>query len=67
MKMTPMKWFYSFLKKYRRKMALGLVFVTCVAVLAVVNPYISGIIVDNVIKGGGIRSAAKAFDLPWSA
>jgi ATP-binding cassette subfamily B multidrug efflux pump len=50
--MTPMKWFYSFLKKYRRKMALGLVFVTCVAVLAVVNPYISGIIVDNVIKGG---------------
>ena len=29
-----------------------MVFVTCVAVLAVVNPYISGIIVDNVIKGG---------------
>ena len=50
MKMTPMKWFYSFLKKYRRKMALGLVFVTCVAVLAVVNPYLSLILISMCIR-----------------
>jgi ATP-binding cassette subfamily B protein len=50
--MTPMKWFYSFLKKYRGRMALGLLLVTIVAALSIVNPYISGAIVDDVIKGG---------------
>lgn len=53
--MTPVKWVYSFLKKYRVKMALGLLMTTGIAVLTIVNPYISGIIVDDVI-GAGNRS-----------
>lgn len=50
--MTPMKWFYSFLKKYRGLMVLGLFLTTVIAVLSIVNPYIAGQIVDRVITGG---------------
>lgn len=50
--MTPMKWFFSFLKKYRGKMILGICMTTAVSVLSVVNPYLSGQIVDRVIQGG---------------
>ncbi len=47
--MTPLKWFYSFLKKYRARLCLGLLLTTCIAGLSIVNPYISGIIVDDVV------------------
>lgn len=50
--MTAMKWFFSFLKKYRIKIILALLLVTCTSALTIVNPYISGIIVDDVIEGG---------------
>lgn len=50
--MTPMKWFFGFLKKYRKQMIFGLVLTTFITALTIVNPYISGIIVDDVIKGG---------------
>lgn len=50
--MTPFKWVYSFLKKYRGKMVLGLVFTTFIALLTIVYPVISGIIVDDVIGAG---------------
>lgn len=50
--MTPMQWFYSFLRKYRWKMIAGLVLVTILAVASLVAPYISGMIVDDVVKGG---------------
>ena len=46
--MTPMKWFFSFLKKYRGLMIIGILLTTAVSVLSVVNPYISGQIVDPV-------------------
>ena len=49
--MTPMKWFFSFLKKYRGLMIVGILLTTAVSVLSVVNPYISGQIVDQVISG----------------
>ena len=45
--MTPMKWFFSFLKKYRGLMIIGILLTTAVSVLSVVNPYISGQIVDQ--------------------
>lgn len=48
--MTPMKWFFSFLKKYRGLMCLGLLMTTVIALLSIVNPYISGQIVDQVIQ-----------------
>lgn len=50
--MTPMKWFYSFLKKYSGLICLGLVMTTAIAALSIVNPYISGVIVDEVIQAG---------------
>ncbi len=57
--MTPMKWFYSFLKKYRKLMVLGLALTTVVAALSIVNPYIAGIIVDDVIKDGNYSILPK--------
>ena len=50
--MTPIKWVYSFLKKYKGKMIAGLVMTTGIALLTIVNPYISGVIVDEVIGAG---------------
>lgn len=51
-RMTPVKWVYSFLKKYKMKMAAGLLMTTGIAALNIVSPYISGIIVDDVIGNG---------------
>ncbi|MCH5274724.1 MAG: ABC transporter ATP-binding protein [Lachnospiraceae bacterium] len=50
--MTPMKWFFSFMKKYRKLIILGLFLTVLISTLNIVNPYISGIIVDNVIRDG---------------
>ena len=50
--MTPMKWFYSFLKKHNRSMFFGLVLVTVISILAIVKPIVSGSIVDDVITAG---------------
>lgn len=50
--MTPMKWFYSFLRKYRFRMAAGLFLVTILAAAALAGPYVSKLIVDDVINGG---------------
>ncbi|HKL80355.1 MAG TPA: ABC transporter ATP-binding protein [Mobilitalea sp.] len=49
--MTAMQWFFSFLKKYRARMIFAMVLVTITCVVAIVNPQISGIVVDEVIKG----------------
>ena len=50
--MTPLKWFSGFLKKYRLAIVTGLVLMTVIVACAIVNPYISGMIVDDVIQGG---------------
>lgn len=50
--MTPMKWFFTFLKKYKGKLVLGLIMTTVIAALSIVNPFISGIIVDDVVQAG---------------
>lgn len=50
--MTSMKWFLTFLKKYRGKIVLGLIMTTAIAALSIVNPYLSGIIVDDVVQAG---------------
>lgn len=47
-----MKWFWGFLRKYRFKLLLGLLMTTVISILAIVNPYVSGLIVDDVIQGG---------------
>lgn len=56
--MTPMKWFWGFLRKYRFRLLGGLILTTFISVLAIVNPYVSGMIVDDVIQGG-------QYDLLW--
>ncbi len=50
--MSAFKWFWGFLKKYRLLLCVGLLMTTAISVLAIVNPYVSGMIVDDVITGG---------------
>lgn len=57
--MRAMKWFLSFLKKYKWPMVLGLLLTTIISILAIVNPYISGMIVDEVITGGKLSLLPK--------
>lgn len=57
--MTPMKWFLTFLKKYRWLIVFGLFLTTILSILAIVNPYISGLIVDEVINGGNLSLLPK--------
>ncbi len=52
--MTPIKWFWGFLKKYCVLLCIGLVMTTAISVLSIVNPYISRRIVDDVIRGGAL-------------
>jgi ATP-binding cassette subfamily B multidrug efflux pump len=53
--MTAMQWFYSFLKKYRARMIFALFLATITSLIAIVNPYISGIIVDDIITAGNYK------------
>ncbi len=48
--MTPMKWFYGFLREYKWRMTAGMALVTVLVAAALTNPYISGLIVDEVVK-----------------
>lgn len=50
--MKEFKWIWGFLKKYRRIFFTGLTLVMALTFLSMVNPYIQGMIVDRVIKGG---------------
>lgn len=50
--MAAMNWFFSFLKKYRARLIFAMFLVTIVSTIAIVNPQIAGIVVDDVIKGG---------------
>lgn len=50
--LTPMGWFYSYLKKYRGRLLIALILVTITSVLAIVNPKIAGFIVDDIIGDG---------------
>ena len=57
--MAAFKWFLSFLKKYKWMMLFGIFLTTVISVLAIVNPYISGLIVDDVITGGNYSLLPK--------
>ena len=45
-----LKWIWSYIRKYRLPMIIGLIFSVIVASFAIINPLISGSIVDNVIN-----------------
>lgn len=49
--MGYIRWFLSFLKKYRVRMIVGLILVFFTSMLVLINPQISGMIVDEVIEG----------------
>lgn len=49
--MGYIRWFLSFLKKYRVRMIVGLILVFITALLVLINPQIYGMIVDEVIEG----------------
>lgn len=57
--MAPLKWFGSFLKKYSGLMLLGIILTTAIAALSIVNPYLSGIIVDDVVQAGNYALLPK--------
>ena len=50
--MTPMTWFFSFIKKYKSRLILAFLLVTIATAMYIVNPYVSGLVVDKVIEGG---------------
>ncbi len=58
--MTPMKWFFSFLKKYRKHMILGIILTMLITALNVIPPQISGFIVDDVIEKGNYGNLLPA-------
>ena len=49
--MGYIRWFLSFLKKYRVRMIVGLILVFITSLLVLINPQISGMIVEEVIEG----------------
>lgn len=59
MKKTAFSWFFDFLKKHTGKMLIGLVIITIVSATAVVNPYISGLLIDKVLIGQKYNLLAK--------
>lgn len=50
--MENVKWIWGYIKKYKLRMAIGLLLVLVASALSMVTPYISGVIVDTVIKQG---------------
>lgn len=50
--MSAMQWFYTFVKKYKYRLLCALILVTITSILAIINPYISGMLIDEVIEGG---------------
>ena len=50
--MSAMQWFYTFVKKYKYRLLCALLLVTITSILAIINPYVSGMLIDEVIEGG---------------
>ena len=50
--MDNFKWIWGFIKKYKLRMGISLFLVLVSSALSMVAPYVSGIIVDKVIKQG---------------
>jgi len=48
------KWYWDFLKKYKFKMALGLMLTLLVSLMQLINPYIEGTIIDRVLIKGEV-------------
>lgn len=53
------KWIWSYIRKYKFMMALGLFLSSCVAAANMINPIVSGKIVDDVIYNGEVSLLIK--------
>lgn len=53
--MSSLKWIFGYLKKYKIKYGIALLFVLFTSVINMVNPFLSGKIVDKVIGGGEVN------------
>ncbi|MBO7355081.1 MAG: ABC transporter ATP-binding protein [Lachnospiraceae bacterium] len=60
-----LRWFYRYLGKYKWKEGVGLVLVTFCSALTIVNPKITGFIVDDII-GDGTGIAERMGALPMA-
>ncbi|MFA9376849.1 MAG: ABC transporter ATP-binding protein [Lachnotalea sp.] len=61
--MTPFKWFYRHLKKHAHYIIPALFIIPIASALAVINPKVSGAIVDLVIKGNKTNLLPKLIAL----
>ena len=50
--MTEFKWVWGLIRKYKLRFFIALTLVAAVNILAMVNPYVYGLMVDRVIKDG---------------
>lgn len=50
--MAEFKWIWGYLKKFRRVFFTALALVVVMNLMNMINPYVQGVIVDKVIKGG---------------
>lgn len=48
--MENVKWVWKYIRKYKLRMCIALIFVLVASALCMVPPYVSGIIIDKVIK-----------------
>lgn len=60
-----LRWFYRYLSKYKWKEGVGLILVTFCSALTIVNPKITGFIVDDII-GDGTGIAERMGALPMA-
>ncbi len=57
--MEAFKWFYPFMKKYKKYLLVGFSIIPIASALAVIKPQISGQIIDEVIQGGNTELLPK--------
>ena len=57
--MEAFKWFYPFMKRYKKYLLVGFSIIPIASALAVIKPQISGQIIDEVIQGGNTELLPK--------
>lgn len=58
-----MKWIWTYFKKYKRRYVIGLLLVVLVSCIAMINPFLAGYIVDDVIGNGQTQKLIPVLEL----
>ena len=65
--MKEFKWVFGHIGKYKYIFITALVLVLVLNLLSMINPYVQGLIVDNVIKGGQTDTLMTLSTIrPWT-